>query len=254
MTDIATVQMPYQNLFAALAKSQGEMEKLIAGSIANVKSDKANYSYKYADLADVLKVAQKALSAHGLGVMQFPEVDYQKDFTIVTVGATLFHSSGEFMVIPPLPLRIRANANAQEIGGAITYARRYQLQSVCGLAPDSDDDANEVSQKQAKTAQRKAEPEVTHRAPVEQLSPADELEKARKAFHAEVSATFPKDDIDAARHWLIESYTTKQTDKVRSSTNDLTLGEINELAVNLKTYRKALRDRWTKESAQPVTA
>jgi hypothetical protein len=40
----------YQNLFAALAKAQGEMGQLVAGSTATIKSEKAAYSYKYDDL------------------------------------------------------------------------------------------------------------------------------------------------------------------------------------------------------------
>ena len=274
----------YQNLFAALAKAQGEMEQLIAGSTAIVKSDKANYSYTYADLADVLKVALKALSAHGLGIMQFPEVAYDQNGTTVTMGATLFHASGEYMVVPPLPLRIRSNATAQEVGSAITYARRYQLQSVLGLSPDDDDDgskaSNKADDKQA-TSQRQqpAKPQSTaqHRQP--QQAPAKPaqvdseareladsvgavvtvvdaaLEKARKALHAEVVATFPKDDVDHARHWLIKRYTGKTTpSNVRESANDLATDELTALAGVLKSHRKTYADQWIVEKTAPIPA
>ena len=158
----------YQNLFAALAKAQGEMDALIASSTANIKSEKANFSYKYADLADVLRVALKTLSKHGLGIVQIPEVVYDSNTTIVSIAATLFHASGEFMPIAPLPLRVRPNATAQEVGSAITYARRYQLQSVLGLAADDDDGA--AATESAK--RQRSQPQ--HRQPVQAQQPTDE--------------------------------------------------------------------------------
>ena len=158
----------YQNLFAALAKAQGEMDALIASSTANIKSDKAAYSYKYADLADVLRVALKTLSKHGLGIVQIPEVVYDSNTTIVSIAATLFHASGEFMPIAPLPLRVRPNATAQEVGSAITYARRYQLQSVLGLAADDDDGAA------ATESAKRQRPQAQHRQPVQDRQSTDE--------------------------------------------------------------------------------
>ena len=77
---------------------------------------------------------------------------------------------------------------------------------------------------------------------------SDALDKARKAFHAECTGTFPKDDLDHARHWLIQSYTAKNTpDNARRSANDLTTEELVDLAGNLKQYRKGLAGRWAKE-------
>ena len=151
----------YQNLFAALAKAQGEMDALIASSTANIKSDKAAYSYKYADLADVLRVALKTLSKHSLGIVQIPEVAYEQNTTTVSIAATLFHASGEFMPIAPLALRVRPGATAQEVGSAITYGRRYQLQAVLGMAADDDDGAAATeSAKRQKTvaAQHRQQP------------------------------------------------------------------------------------------------
>ena len=159
----------YQNLFAALAKAQGEMDALIASSTANIKSEKAAYSYKYADLADVLRVALKTLSAHQLGIIQIPEVVYDSNTTIVSITATLFHASGEFMPIAPLALRVRPNAPAQEVGSAITYCRRYQLQSILGLAADDDDGAAATE-----SAKRQKTVAAQHSQPVQTQQPTTE--------------------------------------------------------------------------------
>lgn len=273
----------YQNLFGALAKAQGDMGKLIAGSTATIKSDKANYSYKYANLADVLDVALKALSPHALGIMQFPEVTFEDKATVVSVGSTLFHGSGEYMVIPPFTLRIRPGATAQEIGSAITYARRYQLQSVLGLSPDEDDDGKAASQTQdkpqavkpAKATQAQNGTQAQHRTPQQVPAPADVQElagsigatvtevddpetalgNARRRFHTEVISTFSANDADDARHWLIEAYTTKTTpDNVRKSTNDLNIDELSALTEALKKHRKTYRDRWIAEKTHPIPA
>lgn len=83
------------------------------------------------------------------------------------------------------------------------------------------------------------------------------LERIRAAFHAEVTGTFPKDDIDDARHWLVERFTTKQTPgNVRKSSKLLTATELTELTDSLKKHRKGLRDQWQAsiDQAQPVTA
>lgn len=159
----------YQNLFAALAKAQGEMDALIASSTANIKSDKAAYSYKYADLADVLRVALKTLSKHNLGIVQIPEVAYDSNTTIVSIAATLFHASGEFMPIAPLALRVRPGATAQEVGSAITYGRRYQLQAVLGMAADDDDGAAATE-----SAKRQKAAAAQHRQPVQTQQPVTE--------------------------------------------------------------------------------
>lgn len=279
----------YQNLFAALTKAQGEMGKLVAGNTATVKSEKANYSYTYADLADVLNVALKALTAHGLGIMQFPEVTFEGGFTSVAVGATLFHSSGEFMPVPPLNMRIRANATAQEIGSAITYARRYQMQSVLGLSPDEDDDGKKATDAKADDStqhrnqrqpqpppkpavngtngagHRKATPPADAQQPaasnaqefdaIPDAKTSDNLDMARKAFHAQIAGTFPKGDEDDARHWFITKWTTAYTpDSVRESATDLTVDELSKMTAALKGGTKKYRDMWLTEKTAPIPA
>lgn len=85
---------------------------------------------------------------------------------------------------------------------------------------------------------------------------SDALVKARKAFHAEVQATFAKEskeDVDHARHWLIERYTTAKTpDNVRKSTDALTIEELTAIASALKANRKTYQDGWTAKKTAPI--
>lgn len=137
-------------LAAALAKAQGE----IVGAV----KDSANpfFKSKYADLASVWDACRAPLTKHGLSVVQFPKTEYSgtpepyqwtaksgetrngiRVICVVSVLTRLTHSSGQWMedsVSTMLP-----TGDPQSVGSAITYLRRYALQSVAGVAPEDDD-------------------------------------------------------------------------------------------------------------------
>jgi hypothetical protein len=119
-----------KELAEALAKAQGQIE--------GAKKDTKGHNYKYADLASVWEVCREPLSQNGLSVAQFPEGGPDQ----VTVVTRLFHSSGQWLE-SSLTLR-PTKPDAQGIGSAITYARRYSLMAVAGIAPE-DDDGQEAS-------------------------------------------------------------------------------------------------------------
>jgi hypothetical protein len=120
-------------LAAALAKAQGEM--------AGAAKDKTNPHFKssYADLASVWDACRGPLSANGLAVLQ-PCYAVGGRVTVTTI---LAHSSGEFIEVDLV--MTATQATPQGIGSAITYARRYALSSMVGVAPE-DDDGNAASQ------------------------------------------------------------------------------------------------------------
>lgn len=112
-------------LFAALAKLQAELPKV-------GKNATAQYG-KYADLADVSAVVLPLLGKYGLAFTARPTM-HEGSFVL---AYSLVHVSGEREDgFYPLP----ANGNSQQLGSAITYARRYSLCAVTGVAPDEDDD------------------------------------------------------------------------------------------------------------------
>lgn len=130
-------------LAAALAKAQGE----IAGAV----KDKTNPHFKsaYADLASVWDACRTPLSKNGLSVLQSTSADGPK----VTVTTVLMHGSGEWM---EGELTMTAQQNTpQGIGSCITYARRYALSAMVGVAPD-DDDGNAASQANGNTKARQS--------------------------------------------------------------------------------------------------
>jgi hypothetical protein len=105
--------------------------------------DSANPAYrsKYADLSSCIEATQKALSKHGIAVMQAPQLDGQ----MVTITTRLQHKSGQWYESDlTLPAVQRERFDAQSVGSAITYGRRYSLQAILNLAT-TDDDGNAAS-------------------------------------------------------------------------------------------------------------
>ena len=122
-----------KDLFTALAKAQGEIE--------NAKKDTANayFKSKYADLASVINSAKKALSDNGLSIIQLTDTINDR-LVLIT---QLSHSSGQF-IKGHYPITVPKDANSQQIGSALTYARRYAYSAIVGIAQE-DDDGNSAS-------------------------------------------------------------------------------------------------------------
>lgn len=119
-------------LAAALAKAQGEMEN------AKKSSDNPYFKSKYADLAEVLSVAREPLAKNGLSIMQASEGVANGYMSVTTL---LLHSSGQFIkATGTFPV---GKQDPQGAGSALTYARRYSLAAMLGIAQEGeDDDAN----------------------------------------------------------------------------------------------------------------
>lgn len=120
-------------LAAALSKAQAILEA--------AKKDANNpfFKSKYADLSSVWAAVRGPLTANELSILQEPSTDNGK----IIVTTTLMHSSGEY-VRSSLSMPV-VKQDPQGYGSAVTYARRYALQSVMGIAPE-DDDGNAASQ------------------------------------------------------------------------------------------------------------
>jgi hypothetical protein len=119
----------------ALVLAQGEFGAAI--------KDSANPAYrsKYADLSSCIEATQKALNKHGIALIQAPQLDGQ----MVTITTRLQHKSGQWYESDlTLPAVQRDRFDAQSVGSAITYGRRYSLQSILNLAT-ADDDGNAAS-------------------------------------------------------------------------------------------------------------
>jgi len=164
-------------LAAALAKAQGQMEG------AKKDADNPFFKSKYADLASVVEAIRGPFAEHGLSYAQLPT---PREGEEVAVETMLMHSSGQWMVsLTVVPV---SKKDAQGYGSALTYARRYGLQAIAGVAAEDDDGNAAASAKPS----RKREPE-----PPKPLNETIE-QKADRLFVAPPIGSDPLPEVDVA--------------------------------------------------------
>lgn len=115
------------DLFSALSKAQGELEN------AAKTSSNPHFKSKYADLAEVLNTIRPVFSAHGLSLLQTTGFDG----SVVCVTTILGHATGGY--ITSTASCVPAKTDAQGIGSATTYLRRYSAAAIAGIAQEDDD-------------------------------------------------------------------------------------------------------------------
>jgi hypothetical protein len=115
-------------LAMALASAQGQMTNAV------LNKTNPHFKSKYADLASVRDATLPALSKNGLAIVQFTTASSDA----VVLHTMLIHKSGQFLD-STYPV---AGGTPQQMGSALTYARRYGWASMCGVAAEEDDDAN----------------------------------------------------------------------------------------------------------------
>lgn len=140
MSSTALEMQPHRTLFEALAAAQAEIrnpEKTKDGKVKGTSKQSGRdfeYTFKYADIGDVLETVLPVLSKHGLSVMQPTKI---VDGAIILV-TRIAHVSGE-IIESEYPV-CSLNGNHQSMGAALTYARRYALTSLIGIAAVDDTD------------------------------------------------------------------------------------------------------------------
>ncbi len=121
----------------ALSKFQAAVPAIPKKRTATVPMKSGgSYSYKYADLSDIIDAVRAPLAANGLSYVQ----SVASDGANIICTTLVMHSSGEF--IESDVMMLPAGATPQTAGSAITYARRYSLAPALGISPDEDDDGN----------------------------------------------------------------------------------------------------------------
>ena len=159
-----------ESLAAALAQVQAKLPIIEKTHTAKVSTEKGSYSYDYADLTDVSEAVLPLLAEAGLSWLCRPTLREGGEFVL---AYKLLHTSGEREEgAYPLP----KSGTPQAIGAAISYARRYALCAVTGVAPKGDDN-DAADQPKTRTAQRQAR--ATTRQPEPQSVPARTAQRAR---------------------------------------------------------------------------
>jgi len=132
-------------LASALAKAQAELvnpEKSLTATIRTGRPGEGERSFRYAPLSSGLDVVRKTLGQHEIATLQTTAIDQAAG--MVNLTTTLAHASGEWIASDWPVCPIAETANPQRMGAALTYARRYALFTLVGIAGEDDLDAPDL--------------------------------------------------------------------------------------------------------------
>jgi hypothetical protein len=130
----------------ALAKAQAELEnpeKSLTAIIPSVFPRDESRTFRYASLASGLEIVRKCLSRHEIATVQATAID--SDGGLIRLTTTLVHGSGEWMSSDWPVCPVSETAAPHRMGAALTYARRYALFTLVGIAGEDDLDAPDLA-------------------------------------------------------------------------------------------------------------
>jgi hypothetical protein len=130
---------------AALAKAQLEIinpEKSLVGIIQPSGPRELGRVFRYAPLSSGLEIARKSLGRHEIAIVQSTAID--KETGSIRLHTALVHSSGEWIASEWLVCPVSDAGSPQRMGAALTYARRYALFALVGIAGEDDLDAPDL--------------------------------------------------------------------------------------------------------------
>jgi hypothetical protein len=126
----------------ALAKAQAGFLPIEKNCTARIQSKSgASYTYDYADLSAIRDATVAALTANCIALVHAVETVSEDGSSRVRVQTELIHESGEFFRSPILEALVDSG-DIKQVGIATTYFRRYQVQTLLGIAPEEDKDAD----------------------------------------------------------------------------------------------------------------
>ena len=161
---------------AALAKAQGELsnpEKSLTATIRSPFPREADRTFRYASLASGLDIVRKSLGQHEIATVQTTAID--QDAGHIRLTTLLAHSSGEWISSDWPVCAVSETSAPHRMGAALTYARRYALFALVGLAGEDDLDAPDTSIEPARSVSaapipgpsyQKSAKRISHKQPI----------------------------------------------------------------------------------------
>jgi hypothetical protein len=129
----------------ALAKAQTELsnpEKAMIGTVYNARSESPQ-SFRYASLSSGLDIIRKALGGQQIAIAQTTDIDRANG--TVNLTTLLLHTSGEWISSDWPVCQLSETSAPRRMGAALTYARRYALFTMVGIAGEDDLDAPDLA-------------------------------------------------------------------------------------------------------------
>jgi hypothetical protein len=133
------------SLAAALAKAQAELvnpEKSLTATIRSDERGRTDQTFRYAPLSSGLDIVRKTLGQHEIATVQTTAIDQAAG--VVNLTTVLAHSSGEWIASDWPVCSVSETATPRRMGAALTYARRYALFTLVGIAGEDDVDAPDL--------------------------------------------------------------------------------------------------------------
>ena len=131
-------------LAAALAKAQAELINPEKTLIATIRDERqAEKSFRYAPLSSGLEIVRKTLGQHEIATVQTTAIDQASG--TVNLTTVLAHASGEWIASDWPVCQVSETATPHRMGTALTYARRYALFTLVGIAGEDDIDAPDLN-------------------------------------------------------------------------------------------------------------
>jgi hypothetical protein len=253
-------------LAAALAKAQSELtnpQKTLTATIISPFPREEARTFRYASLASGLDIVRKWLSQHAIAVIQTTTIDAG----LVRLITTLAHSCGEWMSSDWPVCPISDTASPHKMGAALTYARRYGLFTLVGIAGEDDLDAPNLAASPGTDSNATRNPELTKQAITSRTAKAN---PTRPPLRSAESATLRDrlvgeirelESADVTTSWAIRSLPLKNA----LSTSDAEVVEeafrdrlaffdlrepTNDLKIRTKTSRQVPADAATPAATQ----
>src|SRR5690349_18252490 len=132
-------------LAAALAKAQSEIanpEKSLVATLVSPFPREGSRTFRYAPLSSGLDLVRKCLGRHEIATVQTTAID--ADQSLIRLTTTLVHASGEWVSSEWPVCPVSETAAPHRLGAALTYARRYALFTLVGIAGEDDLDAPDL--------------------------------------------------------------------------------------------------------------
>ena len=141
-----STQATISKIAAALAKAQAEIanpEKSLTATIESPFPREGQRTFRYASLSTGLDIVRKCLGQHEIATVQSTAID--RDTGLIRLTTTLVHASGEWVSSDWPVCPASETAAPHRMGAALTYARRYALFTLVGIAGEDDLDAPDLA-------------------------------------------------------------------------------------------------------------
>jgi ERF superfamily len=185
--------------YEAMAQFQQTCPAILKSKTAKIVTARGSYSYSYATLEEILGVVQPLLGPLGLSVSWRQKHDPHAVEASCVVAHKLGHQEESGFIAMPYGTDGRMNP-AQAVGSALTYARRYSLLAILGLAPEDDDDA------EGSAPDSPHEPRARRDPPAEP-EPAHREDAPAPVAHRQETAAFFLENEDPERTRLVAECT-----------------------------------------------